>query len=684
MTGKIESLENMEILFERIDELWNEDEQMARDHYSSSKGIKVTDIARHAMEKGKLQPYLRERIFKGKKGGYYVIQNGEIANLNKTVFNDTIRSKINSKHPELAKSVCDDVDKLYYCDVFDNETVIDRDKKVINLARKFNFRYDKNAPQDKVNGEKIFGFFKEVITSNIEEQFECLLDILAGCTHRIKSQVITLLIGLGGSGKTFFMDILKEMFGSAFAEVCDKVMSGETPFNKPMIGSVIVSLCEMQECSNYDALMENVKKMSTAKTLEAREMFSDYYSVTNMSNYFLQTNNASGINPVDRRFFAPTISSKYQGNREHFARLTEICTKEALQYVFNVLYERKVKYPIKPPDTEMKDSARLCSMDSCGKFIIHEFIIKQNVSTIKRNKAYEQYLAFCKEQGIKKTYGLNNFAKKWMQFVPHAEGFSAKHPQYDVSRETLCRIMVGDGRFITQKLLDELTQELEDNKQEALDELWEDKSYQAVSKKLTVAELDILRLKARIEELEAGEGVRKIKQENENLKKRIAELEAKKPEKDNWIDEMERKRKQQVAECMNGKREVVLMGENTELMNRCKLLEKQVEELKKPNVCERRLTVYPFCDENGEDILLDENNNRIQKVPTFDDVIKANGGKSWRESKLVSDVDKAYESDAFDTDDEAPDVTPTIVKVKHPYRSKSWRKPEMDYTLVFE
>lgn len=472
----LQNLENLEIEFEKVDQLWETDLVDARDALKCMNGIKQNQIEAFALENGKLTKYISERVFPTTGDGYYTVVNKTLCLMSEKVFNAKLKRKLDAKNKGIVVKAIHDNDGLYHCDVFETDELVDKANKRINLSRRFNYEYNAEAAVDEVNGKKILEFIKEVICSNKDDQYNCIFDIMACASHRVQSGVVLFLCALGGVGKTFFCDILRELFGEAFANSNEQILSGECQFNKILIGSVFACLEETAGTENYLRLMRSMKEMATSKVLMGREMFVDAYPVKNLINIIVLSNHFKDIDIGDRRVFTPEIDNKYQNDVEYFGALKNAISKESLQYVFNTIYNKKVAVPLKVPETAVKEEYKEAHMHTVIKFLLDEYLLSMQYEEkhMKLKDLWERYQVYCKNNKaicVKK----DSFYHTMKQYVPNAIKNDKKrvldgYELYDVSYKTLFDRIIVRSKIVTADRLEQMKLEYIEAHRNAVDD----------------------------------------------------------------------------------------------------------------------------------------------------------------------------------------------------------------------
>ena len=343
--------------------------------------------------------------------------------------------------------------------------MVDHEKHRINLAKRFNYCYSEKTT-DEEKGEKLISFMKEVIVSNIEEEWECLKYVLACMAQRKQSQVVTFLTGLGGIGKTFFCDILRAIFGKAFANTAEATLTGENQFNMQLVGAVCACLEETTGRENYQKLMAKIKELATSKDLYARKMYVEGFEVANLLNIFVLSNHFRDIDAGERRIFIPTLNNIYQNNTEHFAYLSSIMTKGALQYVFNYFYKQDTSKYVKVPDNQSKKDAKLTNMSYPLKFILEDFVVKdtKDKRELKMREAYNKFETWAVRNGLKVVTKFDLFSKTIRDYIPFAtrDGkplLKDKTNVYDFSTKTIIDRLSTRSKLLSLEDIEEMRME---------------------------------------------------------------------------------------------------------------------------------------------------------------------------------------------------------------------------------
>lgn len=496
----VQNVNEYELSFPMINKLWEEDMEMAQtesikqaeqidklnaETYNESVAnnagkylkkapkkstVSDKDIEYIAVTKGKLKKYLEKRIYPSRDGGYFIIESGHAVLKSKDAF-IKIEKKIRHKSKLLYATVIDDCDDLYTADVFPEDYIIDLKKHRINMSKRFNFSYDPDAKVDKINGQKILDFIKEIIVSNNEDEWKCLCFVIGCMAKRKRSEIVLFLTGLEGIGKTFFCNILRGLFGKSFANTSEATLSGDNQFNMMMVGSVVACLEETSGGADYRKVMKGIKEIATSETLFARKMHVDGFDVMNMINIIVLSNFFRDIDMSNRKVFGPTLNPKYQNNHDFFGNLKTLMTTESLQYVFNYFYDIDCTKQVRIPETQGKQDSKITNLPNPIKFLLDQYIIRkpQEVCEKKMRQLYTEFESYCTSNEIKAIAKFDQFSHTIRNYIPFVEKdgkpkLRDKTNIYDISLNTLIDRLVKRSKVITQEQIDELILEHEQGK----------------------------------------------------------------------------------------------------------------------------------------------------------------------------------------------------------------------------
>ncbi len=163
--------------------------------------------------------------------------------------------------------------------------------------------------KDDATYQRVKGIIDRHLATLLEdtEQARTLLDYLTYTVQNPGAKITwaVLLQGTYGNGKSFLYSLMEKAIGAGNTESIDAAALQED-FNGFAHGSRIVFIEEMRLSERREhAIMGRMKTMVANETLPIRLMYKERYSVPNVTNYVLLTNDkdAIHINKDDRRYY---------------------------------------------------------------------------------------------------------------------------------------------------------------------------------------------------------------------------------------------------------------------------------------------------------------------------------------------------------------------------------------------
>lgn len=387
-------------------------------------------------------------------------------------------------HKGLRKPVCE-INKPFLYD----------DK--INLANRFKHvkkPYDEFKKTTKKAVEKMLLFIKEVWANNNDYTYDYILTWLANVVRGNKTRKILYLKGLQGIGKSTFTEfMINHVIGNV------GIVTGSEPikskFNISLMGKVLAVFEELENFSmaEWVAISSKLKRYSTAHKTQYEAKGKDVIEAEDLNNYIVLSNNDAVKDDDGRRYVILDLDAKYKGDIEFWNDLYATCFKDIIGKAF---YNYLLEYDItkidleRMPQTQSKRDAIVKRMDNVAQFIKDEFILQTREVKLKLSEFYDEYVKYCEEHQTK-SYNKIDFNKKVHEYgFNHYMGHN-KTLKFNIPHDELLK--VGEKNNWMHEL-----DEYEPNKE-------------VLNKDLDNGIIDVEK-----EELKA---------ENEELKKRIAELE---------------------------------------------------------------------------------------------------------------------------------------------------------------
>ncbi len=234
--------------------------------------------------------------------------------------------------------------KTYKKAVYDpSRPILSEGGDVFNLFT--GFGVTPTASEDPENPcPHIMRHFKEVLSSDDPVHYRFWLDALATWVRNPsrKLGVAFVMRGPKGIGKGLFWKIIKIIWGIHSIELVNqKHLTGA--FNGHLVGKSAVALNEAVWGGCHEAnsvllsMITEDESISESKGLDANYL-TNYWVVFIMAN-------ADWCVPAtkdNRRFFMPTISERYRGNKEYFDALSDALVKEVPELLHYLLYKHEI------------------------------------------------------------------------------------------------------------------------------------------------------------------------------------------------------------------------------------------------------------------------------------------------------------------------------------------------------
>lgn len=457
------------------------------------KGIKGIDVD----SLPKTRKYLDKNIFRTTRGAFYVTDGGDkMVTMSEKTFETVYGKTIKEYHPNLLKKN----PIRYEADIFDEDFVICHETKRINIAHPFNFKHEEiELIEDEKELYKYLldEFVLKVICNGNEKVFNFLLDVISCYSHRKQSQIILILVGLGGTGKSKFGELISAILGQACKAMSDQVLSGQDMFNSIMVGTSVGVLEETNGKgeNNYTDIQRTLKRLATSPFLTCRKMQTDAYEVMNIINFVIISNFLKDIK-TDRRNFVIEPSTHRMEDKGFYKKITMIIQNQRImQQFFNDLYNRNYNvWEREIPKTEVaEDLNTQQSSNITNDFLVDLYLSGNRKPQMHLGELFEKYQSYVTWLGKKKfdsKLSESIFRHQMRQILEKVEYHKANKAHYDTTNEGLEKV------FKKIKI-----------------------SQEYIAEKKTEREHDVF------EDDEENQTIVALKNENATLKTRIEELE---------------------------------------------------------------------------------------------------------------------------------------------------------------
>lgn len=345
----------------------------------------------------------------------------------------------------------------------------------------------------------ILNHIKNVLCSGNEDAYNYLLNWVSCvcCGRRMTTAVY--FNSIQGTGKSMFTEFLKRQVLGLDICYCTSDPSLVMPdkFNGQLSGRVLLSLEELpaMNINQWHGLTNSIKNLVTGDTFEIKTKNKTNREVDNILSFIITSNNkALKITDDERRFFMPDVSSDRVGDYKYFSSLKTAMTKEGVGeafYAFCVERFNNLKnfQEQRIPKTTTKNEAIIDNLSPVFEFLKNKYLKTRHGDIDIPTPEF--YTRFCNFVNSTKTFTRIQFFKQLKRL-----------------------------KCVTIKKM------AVDNKQHVLISYRD--LYDEFNKKGWIHELDDIthpdEINEEDEETELDE-LEELKQENEQLKKRIADLE---------------------------------------------------------------------------------------------------------------------------------------------------------------
>ena len=287
--------------------------------------------------------------------------------------------------------------------------------------------------------------------------YDFVLDMMSCYAHRKQSNAILILVGIGGSGKSKFIELLQALFGSSCKMMTDQVMSGQDMFNSSMIGTSIGYIEETNGKgeSNYTDIQRTLKRLSTSKHITCRKMQTDSFDVLNIINFVVVTNFIKDIKH-DRRNFPLEPSTHRINDKVFYKKITSILeNKRLMQGLFNMVYTRSFDVWCRDiPSTEvLEDFTEKNNMKLIHEFFIDKYLFGEGKGRMCMSELFPEYQQYLVDHGkAEMKISETIFRHEVRQFLTK-DTYHAKNIAYYVTSKESIRLNL-KARKITDEMIE--------------------------------------------------------------------------------------------------------------------------------------------------------------------------------------------------------------------------------------
>ena len=358
----------------------------------------------------------------------------------------------------------------------------------LNLCQPFKHPinpYDKFPVNIKEKVTIMLSYIKEVLCSDIEEQYIYVLQWLSNMCKGNKNDSILYLRGGQGIGKSTITQFLMN-------HVIGRPLSLETGaetlisrFNVELAGTLMVVFEELEHLSTaeWNSMSTKLKRYSTSDTIMLESKGEKRYEAKNINNYFILSNHDCIKDDDGRRIYILDVSPKYKGDLEYFGNIRDKCFNDAVGEAFySYLHEINTTnfYAQRFPLTQSKKDAYVKRLHSVESFLKDSYILLKLPVNNSLAVIFNEYKSYCESNGIRSVNKID-FNKKMSElgfkyFSSRVDGKTKN--KYKISLDELNKV-AEKGYWIhdtdeyddDEKVIDETGKNYEALYEESQDEL---------------------------------------------------------------------------------------------------------------------------------------------------------------------------------------------------------------------
>jgi len=287
-----------------------------------------------------------------------------------------------------------------------------KDEFIRGFTVKYNYlNFKKELPVDytqeiketedlKESVDMFFKHIKEVLCSNNDYEYDIVCKFFASCCvgHKVKF-CLYLEDMKNQTGKGTVVNKILEILGDR-AYKTSSIEQIET-YTKQFEGRCLINLDEIPVNGVSKTFQDKMKGLITEDYFDCREMYNSPYSQKNTFNLLLTSNNSSiSLTQTNqKRYFMPTISDKYQNNKEYFQNLHKKINRPEVNILIFQRFMRIYETEIKPEnwignclrETEAVINKSINALPHFYKWLKTHFLCCKEGLDIECNKFFEDY-----------------------------------------------------------------------------------------------------------------------------------------------------------------------------------------------------------------------------------------------------------------------------------------------------
>jgi hypothetical protein len=297
------------------------------------------------------------------------------------------------------------------------------------------------SSETKTKVKVMTDYIHEVLANSNEAVFQYLLKWNANAVKGNKnSSYLLYLKGLQGVGKsTLFMFLRNFVVGQ---KLC--LETGSEPlksrFNEILAGKLFVLFEEMETASVNDWMSINsrLKRYITSDVMTIEKKGVDSYTVENLNNYIINTNNEALRDEDGRRIFPLDLNSKYIKNTTYWNNIYSKCFNDEVGHAFYCFLVEidTTKFNAQDfPLTQNKIDSFAKRLESYQLFLKDTYIVPKKDINSTPQQLFSEYCDYCSTRGLK-SIGKYVLTSKLRELNIHYKN-EGKQNNYSVSYQFL-------------------------------------------------------------------------------------------------------------------------------------------------------------------------------------------------------------------------------------------------------
>lgn len=276
--------------------------------------------------------------------------------------------------------------------------------------------YSEFSEEIKINVNIMLDHVKNVLCSGNEECYIFILKWFSQMVKGNKNDSCLYLKSGQGTGKSTFIDFMREyVIGNSLSVQCG---SGpfKTKFNSELSGKLLVQLEELENTSSneWTAISSVLKRNITSDIIMIEGKGKDPVEEKNLNNYVILSNNDAIRDDDGRRYFILDISTHQVGNLQYFENIRHKCFNINIGWAF-YCYLKEINtngfYSQNYPLTQAKKDSHCKRLDNVYTFLKDTYLLQKESFKGTVQELYNLYVEYMKSIGKGKTKGKIDFNK---------------------------------------------------------------------------------------------------------------------------------------------------------------------------------------------------------------------------------------------------------------------------------